>query len=172
MKKIVLIGMVCLLGMEVGIAQSGRIRKITEIPIYFPLPKKHFKRVSSGYGYRYHPKTHKKKFHHGLDMAANKGVPIYAAADGTVMESRYDKGYGHYIKIKHKGEVQTLYGHMSRRRVRSQQKVRQGQIIGYVGSTGISTGPHLHFEIIKQNKKIDPFRYWSIWIKNKSIVNN
>lgn len=134
--------------------------QMQKIPIYFPLSKDGFKRLSSPFGMRKHPILKTKRFHPGLDLAAAHGTPIYASANGNVLISEYSKIYGNYVIINHHFGYKTLYGHMSKVSVKRNQKVKQGTIIGYVGSTGRSTGPHLHFEILKEDKKIDPFKYW------------
>ena len=115
-------------------------------------------RISSLFGYRRHPIYKDKRFHSGVDYAAPSGTAIYASGPGTVEMARYVNGYGNYIKIRHNSEYETAYGHMSRfaSGIRAGVRVRQGQIIGYVGSTGRSTGPHLHFEILRKGQRIDP----------------
>ncbi len=134
-------------------------------PIYFPLPSKSFKRISSGYGMRKHPILKKNKFHFGLDLAARKGTPIYASAHGKVIKAAFSSTYGNYVVIDHHSGYKTLYAHMMVSKVKKNQRVKQGAVIGFVGSTGRSTGPHLHYEILKRNKKIDPFNYWVNMIK-------
>ncbi|CAZ97238.1 M23 family metallopeptidase [Zobellia galactanivorans] len=138
-------------------------------PVYFPLPSKSFKRISSGYGMRKHPILKKNKFHYGLDLAARKGTPIYASAHGKVVKAEFSSGYGNYVVIDHDYGYKTLYGHMMVSKVKINQKVKQGAIIGFVGSTGRSTGPHLHYEILKKNKKIDPFSYWMSFLKKMEV---
>ncbi|WP_188112272.1 M23 family metallopeptidase [Aquimarina sp. RZ0] len=138
---------------------------LQKIPIRFPVDMKGFKRLSSGYGMRIHPILKRKKFHYGLDLSAKKGTAIYASAAGKITSARYSSSYGNYVIIKHESGYSTLYGHMMKKIVKKNQDVKQGDIIGYVGSTGRSTGPHLHFEIIQSNKKIDPIRFWKKLIK-------
>lgn len=117
-------------------------------------------RISSLFGYRRHPVYKDRRFHSGVDYAAPSGTAIYASGAGTVEMAKYVNGYGNYIKIRHNSEYETAYGHMSRfaSGIRPGIKVRQGQIIGYVGSTGRSTGPHLHFEILRKGQRIDPLK--------------
>lgn len=117
-------------------------------------------RISSRFGYRKHPILGYTKLHSGVDFAARRGTPIYAAGNGTVSYIGWYKGYGKYIKIRHNSQYSTAYGHMSRfyRGLKRNSKVRQGQVIGYVGSTGRSTGPHLHYEVHSRNKAINPRR--------------
>lgn len=113
-------------------------------------------KITSGYGSRVHPVHGVYKRHTGVDLKASIGTPIYAAADGKVLKACYYSGYGKYVRIKHAGEVDTAYGHLSRMIVRPGQRVRQGQVIGYVGVTGVTTGPHLHYEVMKNGKFINP----------------
>ena len=103
-----------------------------------------------------HPVTGVYKLHTGVDLRASKGTKIYAANSGTVTTAGYNTAYGYYVVINHGGGVATLYAHMSKMAVKKGQTVSQGTIIGYVGSTGYSTGPHLHFEIIKGGNYINP----------------
>lgn len=96
--------------------------------------------------------------HSGLDMAAPKGTPIYATAKGTVSRAQWVKGYGLYVRLMH-GQFESGYGHMSRLNVVTGQRVDRGDIIGYVGSTGRSTGNHLHYEVRKNGLTVDPVKY-------------
>jgi len=112
--------------------------------------------ISSRFGYRIHPIGHVRKFHYGIDLGCAKGTPIYAAFDGKVLHSVYSKSYGNFIILSHPGNRKTVYAHMSKRLVKKGENVKKGQIIGKVGSTGYSTGPHLHFEIIVNGKKVNP----------------
>ena len=115
-------------------------------------------RLSSGYGKRKHPVLGYSKMHRGLDFAAPTGTPIMAAGSGIVEYSGWNGSYGKYIRIRHNSTYKTAYAHMSRihRGVTSGARVKQGQIIGYIGSTGMSTGPHLHYEILVNNRKTNP----------------
>lgn len=115
-------------------------------------------RLSSRFGKRKHPILGYTRLHAGVDFAAPTGTPIYAAGDGTVVMATVNGGYGKYIKIRHNGTYSTAYAHLNgyARGVRSGKRVRQGQVIGYVGSTGRSTGPHLHYEIHREGRQINP----------------
>ncbi|MFL6784345.1 MAG: M23 family metallopeptidase [Sphingomicrobium sp.] len=113
-------------------------------------------RVTSGFGSRFHPILGYRRMHSGLDLAAAYGSPIVAAADGRVVSAGWSGGYGQMVRIAHNGGVQTMYGHMSRIVAHSGAAVRQGQLIGYVGSTGLSTGPHLHYEVLKNGRAVNP----------------
>ncbi|OYX31371.1 MAG: peptidase M24 [Caulobacterales bacterium 32-69-10] len=115
-------------------------------------------RVSSGFGMRRHPILGYTRIHPGIDFAAPRGTPVYAAGDGVVLSAGRGGGYGNLLKIKHQSGWQTQYGHLSAfaKGLRAGQKVRQGQVVAYVGSTGLSTGPHLHYEVLKGGTKINP----------------
>jgi murein DD-endopeptidase MepM/ murein hydrolase activator NlpD len=113
-------------------------------------------RITSGFGYRRHPILGYRKMHAGIDFGAPHGSPIYATADGVVAMAGRAGGCGNAVKIKHAGNLATRYCHMSRYAVSGGQRVRQGQVIGYVGSTGLSTGPHLHYELYRNGSIINP----------------
>jgi murein DD-endopeptidase MepM/ murein hydrolase activator NlpD len=113
-------------------------------------------RITSGFGMRYHPILHFARMHAGIDFGAPWGSPIVAAADGTVVAAGYGGGYGRQVQIAHGGGIVTLYGHMSSIAATPGEPVRQGQVIGYVGSSGLSTGPHLHFEVKVNGRPVDP----------------
>lgn len=115
-------------------------------------------RMSSGFGMRRHPVLGYNKMHKGLDFAAPRGTPIYAAGDGVVEFAGRKGSYGNYVCIRHNGTIKTAYAHMHKfaKGVSSGEKVSQGEIIGYVGTTGRSTGPHLHFEVMKNNIQVNP----------------
>jgi len=113
-------------------------------------------RVSSGYGMRDHPVLRKRARHNGIDLAAPTGTPIYATADGTIERANWFSSYGNYIQIDHGNAIETRFGHLSRIVVSDGQKVHKGDLIGYVGSTGRSTGPHLHYEVRIAGKPVDP----------------
>lgn len=115
-------------------------------------------RITSKFGWRRDPFTGRRRFHHGIDIAAPIGTPVKAAADGLVIFSGWSGGYGYVIIIKHMGGYYTVYGHNRMNLVRKGQRVRRGQIIAYLGNTGRSTGPHLHFEIRKQRRPLNPLR--------------
>jgi len=117
-------------------------------------------RLSSRYGRRKHPILGYTKVHRGVDFAAPKGTPIYAAGDGRIEHSGWKGAYGKYIRIRHNSEYSTAYGHMSRiaRKSGKGKRVRQGQIIGYVGTTGRSTGAHLHYEIMRGGRQTNPLK--------------
>lgn len=118
--------------------------------------------ITSGFGYRNTGIPGASTYHPGFDIAANYGTPIYAADSGTVLFSAYEQyGYGNYVTISHGNGYTTIYGHMSQRAVNAGQQVTKGQLIGYVGSTGISSGPHLHFEIRENGVAVTPLKFFS-----------
>lgn len=112
--------------------------------------------ITSGFGMRFHPILHRYRMHTGVDFAASSGTPIRAAAGGEVVMASYMRGYGNTVVIDHGGGVTTLYAHCSALLVREGQTVRQGQVIARVGSTGLSTGPHLHFEVRQNGTPVNP----------------
>ncbi|MGZ2411044.1 murein DD-endopeptidase MepM/ murein hydrolase activator NlpD [Sphingomonas sp. F9_3S_D5_B_2] len=113
-------------------------------------------RISSGFGERFHPILGYARFHKGVDVAATWGAPIVAAADGRVVSAGWRGGYGRAVEIAHASGLETLYGHMSRIAAAPGALVRQGEVIGYVGSSGLSTGPHVHFEVLKGGRPVNP----------------
>jgi len=113
-------------------------------------------RVTSGYGMRRHPILGYRRMHAGIDFKASYGTPIYAVSDGTVSYAGRHGGHGNYVKLSHGGGLATGYAHMSRIAVSSGSRVRRGQVIGYVGSTGLSTGPHLHYEMYRGGAAVNP----------------
>lgn len=112
--------------------------------------------ITSGFGVRFHPILKRQRMHTGVDFGASGGAPIYAAADGIVITATYLNGYGNTVMIDHGGNLSTLYGHCSRLMVGSGQAVKKGQVIAAVGSTGLSTGPHLHFEVRISGRPVNP----------------
>ena len=116
-------------------------------------------RISSGYGMRTHPVLRKRKRHSGVDLAAPTGTPIYATADGIVERADRFSSYGLYVSIDHGADLETRYAHMSRIAVSAGERVRKGDVIGFVGSTGRSTGPHLHYEVRVDGKAVNPIPY-------------
>jgi murein DD-endopeptidase MepM/ murein hydrolase activator NlpD len=116
--------------------------------------------VVSGFGMRYHPIYKILRRHTGVDIIGKKGTPIYATADGTVSSDAEGTGYGITVTINHGRGYQTLYAHLSKKNVRPGQKVQRGEIIGYMGSTGLSVGVHLHYEVIKNGEKVNPIHYF------------
>ena len=115
--------------------------------------------MASGYGYRTDPFTKKRRFHYGMDFSARKRTPIYATGNGIVKRAdNRSSGYGKHIRIDHGFGYISLYAHLSKYNVRRGQRVKRGDIIGYVGNTGRSVGPHLHYEFIKNKRKVNPLK--------------
>jgi len=134
---------------------------LASTPAIQPLSNKDLKRVASGFGYRIDPVYKTVKFHQGLDFTAPTGTPIYASANGVVKNAgNLGTGYGIHVVINHGYGYQTLYGHMVKVKVRPGQKVVRGEIIGYVGNTGKSTGPHCHYEVHKNGRPLDPVYFF------------
>ncbi|ANY18893.1 Murein DD-endopeptidase MepM [Tsuneonella dongtanensis] len=115
--------------------------------------------TSSGYGMRSHPVLGGMRAHKGIDLAAPTGTPVYATADGTVGKAEWFSSYGLFVSIDHGAELETRYAHMSRLAVGPGERVRKGDVIGYVGSTGRSTGPHLHYEVRVAGQAVNPIPY-------------
>ena len=115
--------------------------------------------ISSRYGYRKSPFSEAREFHGGVDFRGKTGDEVVTTADGVVEKAKYGKGYGKHVIIKHKRGYKTLYGHLSKIEVTKGQKVKAGEKIGELGSTGRSTGPHLHYEIIRYGRRINPSKY-------------
>jgi len=131
------------------------------IPAIQPISNQELIRLASGYGYRIHPVYKVKKLHTGIDFSAPTGTPIYATADGNVSKVRIRfSGYGKTVEIDHGFGFKTRYAHMHDFAVKEGQVVKRGQIIGYVGNTGLSTAPHLHYEVIRNDRKINPVHYF------------
>lgn len=130
-------------------------------PAIQPVSNKDLRRIASGFGSRIDPVYKTVKMHEGLDFAAPQGTPIYATANGTItVAGNTANGYGNHVVINHGYGYETLYGHMVRVKVHAGQKVTRGEIIGWVGSTGKSTGPHCHYEVHKNGQKVDPVYFF------------
>jgi murein DD-endopeptidase MepM/ murein hydrolase activator NlpD len=138
--------------------QSTTIATSVAVPSRTPLDNY---RMSSNFGMRTHPVLGGLRGHKGVDMAAPTGTPIYATADGMVSKAEWFSSYGNFISIAHGAELETRFGHLSRMAVSAGQRVRKGDLIGYVGSTGRSTGPHLHYEVRVAGLAVDPTPYMS-----------
>lgn len=115
--------------------------------------------LTSSFGMRNHPILRQRRQHNGVDLAAPRGTPVYATADGIVESARYFGSYGNYVQIGHGGDVESRYAHLSSYTVSNGDQVRKGDLIGYVGSTGRSTGPHLHYEVRVSNEPVNPIPY-------------
>ena len=137
---------------------SMKTEMLSAIPAIRPLKGMHH--ITSGFGRRYHPILKTLRPHTGIDITAPKGTPVYATGDGIVSNETGGSGYGICVVINHGYSYQTLYAHLSKKIVRPGQKIKRGQIIGYVGSTGLSMGPHLHYEVIKNGVYVNPVHYF------------
>ena len=134
---------------------------LAAIPAIQPVENEHLTRMASGYGWRSDPFTKARKMHYGMDFTAPRGTPVYATGDGIV--TRVDQGsagYGKHIRIDHGYGYISLYAHLSEYNVRKRQKVKRGDIIGFVGNSGRSQAPHLHYEIHKNGRKINPINFY------------
>jgi len=146
---------------EITAMVKNKEKLLRAIPAIQPVSNKNLKRVASGFGYRIDPLYKDSRLHAGLDFSAPTGTPIYATADGEVQIAGFNTdGYGNKVVINHGYGFQTLYVHMVRVIARVGQSIKRGEVIGYVGSTGKSTGPHLHYEVIKRGTKVDPVYYF------------
>ena len=140
---------------------KNKSNMLASIPAIQPVANKDLKRMASGYGYRIHPIYKTRKMHYGMDFSAKTGTEIYATGDGVISKVKKSKrGYGNYVKINHGFGYETLYAHMSKYIVKKGQRVKRGEVIGYVGNSGISTAPHLHYEVRKDKKKINPMNFY------------
>lgn len=146
---------------EIDGMMKNKEKLLAAIPAIQPVSNKDLTHIASGFGYRVDPVYKVTKFHAGLDFAAAQGTPIYATADGVVKEADYNTGgYGNHVLINHGYGYETLYGHMYRIKARVGAKIKRGEVIGYVGSTGKSTGPHCHYEVHKDGQPVDPVYYF------------
>jgi len=134
---------------------------LSAIPAIQPVRNENLKRMASGFGYRTDPFTKARKMHEGMDFTSKIGAPIYATGDGTIVQAdNKASGYGNHIVIRHGYGYETLYAHLSKYNCRSGQRVKRGDIIGYVGTTGRSEGPHLHYEVHKDKKVVNPLNFY------------
>jgi len=134
---------------------------LAHLPAIQPVQNKDLKRVASGYGWRMHPILKYRKFHAGMDFTAPIGTPIYATGDGVVTRAdNKASGFGNHVEIDHGYHYSTLYAHMSKIACIVGQKIKRGDVIGYVGNTGLSTGPHCHYEVHKNGEPVDPVNYY------------
>jgi murein DD-endopeptidase MepM/ murein hydrolase activator NlpD len=146
---------------EIDDLVKNKQKMLASIPAIQPVANKDLKRIASGFGYRIDPIYKTVKYHAGLDFSAPSGTPIYATGDGVVEDaSMSDVGYGNHVVIKHGYGYKTLYGHMLRIKVKAGQSVKRGDVLGWVGSTGKSTGPHCHYEVMKNGEKVDPVYFF------------
>ena len=146
---------------EIGSFIKNKEQLLASTPAIQPVSNKNLNRLASGFGYRVDPVYKTVKFHAGLDFAAPLGTPIYATADGVVrVAGNLGNGYGNHVVVNHGYGYETLYGHMYRIGVKNGHRVKRGEVIGYVGSTGKSTGPHCHYEVHKNGRPLDPVYFF------------
>jgi murein DD-endopeptidase MepM/ murein hydrolase activator NlpD len=140
---------------------KGKEKLLASIPAIQPISNKDLRHQPSGFGWRTHPIYKTAEFHPGMDFAAAQGTEIYATGDGTIERAdALAQGYGNHVVINHGYGYKTLYGHMSKIAVQAGQHVKRGQLIGFVGSTGLSTAPHVHYEVVKGGEKMNPINYY------------
>ena len=147
---------------EIELLAKNKESLLSAIPSIQPVKSSDLRRMASGYGYRIDPFTKARRMHFGMDFSAKRGTPIYATGDGTV--SRADSraaGFGKHVRIDHGFGYVTIYAHMDRYLVVKGDKIKRGDLIGYVGSSGRSVAPHLHYEIVKDGVKINPINFYS-----------
>lgn len=160
---------------EIIVLAKQKEKLLAAIPAIQPVKNEDLKRMASGFGYRSDPFTKIRKFHYGMDFTSPTGTPIYATGDGVILKADNSlSGYGNHIEINHGYGYVTLYAHLSKYNCHPRQKVKRGDIIGYVGSTGRSEAPHLHYEVIKNGEKVNPinFYYGSISAEEYIAISN
>ncbi|NDP27342.1 MAG: peptidoglycan DD-metalloendopeptidase family protein [Flavobacterium sp.] len=140
---------------------KAKDKLLAAIPAIQPVRNENLKQMASGFGYRTDPFTKARKMHEGMDFTAKIGTPIYATGDGVVERAdNTASGFGNHIVINHGFGYETLYAHLSKYKCRTGQRIQRGEIIGYVGSTGRSEGPHLHYEVHKNGKVVNPLNFY------------
>ena len=146
---------------EIAVLAENKEKFLACIPAIQPVNTEDLTRMASGYGYRTDPFTKVRKFHFGMDFTAPRGTPIYASGDGVVVRADNSAtGYGNHIRIDHGYGYMSLYAHLYKYNVRVNQRVKRGDLIGFVGSTGRSEGPHLHYEVFKDDDRINPINFY------------
>jgi len=153
---------------EIALLAKEKEKLLAAIPAIQPINNSELTRMASGYGYRSDPFTKARKMHRGMDFTAPRGTPIYASGDGKITRAdNNSSGYGKHIRIDHGYGYMSLYAHLSKYNVKRGQKVKRGDLIGFVGSTGRSEAPHLHYEVFKDKERINPinFYYGSLSLK-------
>lgn len=146
---------------EIAKLAAEKEQLLAAIPAIQPVSNQDLTRMASGYGWRADPFTKARKMHWGMDFSAPRGTPVYAPGDGKVVRAdNRSSGYGKHIRIDHGYGYKTLYAHLSRYNVRKGQKVKRGELIGFVGNTGRSRGPHLHYEVFKDGERINPINFY------------
>ena len=156
---------------EIVALAKQKEKLLAAIPAIQPVKNEDLKHMASGYGYRSDPFTKIRKFHYGMDFTARTGTPIYATGDGVVYKADASlSGYGNHIEVNHGYGYKTLYAHLSKYNCRPGQRVKRGDIIGYVGSTGRSQAPHLHYEVFKNGERVNPLNFYYGSISAKEYI--
>ncbi len=146
---------------EITILAEEKEKLLEAIPAIQPVNNEDLTRMASGFGYRTDPFTKARKFHWGMDFTAPRGTPVYASGNGVVRRADNSaSGYGRHIRIDHGFGYESLYAHLYKYNVRRGQKVKRGDLIGFIGSTGRSEAPHLHYEIFKDKERINPINFY------------
>ncbi len=145
---------------EIEKLAKNKEKLLAAIPAIQPVQNKDLTRVASGYGMRMHPILKYHKMHHGMDFTASTGTPIYATGDGIVTKASMGTGFGNVVYINHGFGYETRYAHINKFNTKKGKKVKRGDVIGYVGNTGLSSGPHLHYEVHKNGKPINPVNFY------------
>jgi len=146
---------------EISQLAEEKEKLLAAIPAIQPVKNEDLTRMASGYGYRTDPFTKARKFHYGMDFTSPRGTPVYASGDGVILRADNNStGYGNHIRIDHGYGYVSLYGHLYKYNVRKGQKVQRGDLIGFVGSTGRSEAPHLHYEVFKDDDRINPINFY------------
>jgi murein DD-endopeptidase MepM/ murein hydrolase activator NlpD len=156
---------------EIVALAKQKEKLLAAIPAIQPVKNEDLKQMASGFGYRSDPFTKIRKFHYGMDFTARTGTPIYATGDGVVYKADASlSGYGNHIQIQHGYGYKTLYAHLSKYKCRPGQRVKRGDVIGYVGSTGRSQAPHLHYEVFKNGERVNPLNFYYGSISAKEYI--
>ena len=156
---------------EIAKLAKDKEKLLEAIPAIQPVKNEDLKMMASGFGYRTDPFTKVRKFHAGMDFSSRTGTLVYATGDGVVEKAdNTASGYGNHIVIRHGYGYQTLYGHLSKYKVRAGQKVKRGDVIGYVGSTGRSEAPHLHYEVHRNGEVVNPLNFYYGNISAKEYI--
>ncbi len=146
---------------EIAVLAEEKEKLLAAIPAIQPVRNEDLKRMASGYGMRSDPFTKARKMHWGMDFTAPRGTPVYASGDGVVTRADSNSsGYGNHIRIDHGYGYVSLYAHLYKYNIKKNQKVKRGDLIGFVGSTGRSEAPHLHYEIFKDDERINPINFY------------
>ena len=157
---------------EISKLAEEKEKLLASIPAIQPINNEDLTRMASGYGWRSDPFTKARKMHYGMDFTAPRGTPIYASGDGKIKRAdNNSSGYGKHIRIEHGYGYMSLYAHLSKYNVKKGQKVKRGDLIGFVGSTGRSEAPHLHYEVWKDKNRINPINFYYGSLSPKEFEN-